>query len=147
MCFAVNGSENGATCLKAARRVWFTSGCSVFGGLCEMSWEYEERTCFSVQTALCLEFTSYLCFRPFHLEEKISRCSKLFYIILSKYFYFASRSQASPQHSSCKQACLALHSVCTDIASRYCAVAACSALRSIAGYVTECRTSRCGART
>ena len=48
----------------------------------------------------------------------VSRCSKLFYIILSKYFYFASRSQASPQHSSCKQACLALHSVCTDIASR-----------------------------
>ena len=28
----------------------------------------------------------------------------------------ALRSQASPQHSSCKQACLALHSVCTDIA-------------------------------
>ena len=28
----------------------------------------------------------------------------------------ALRSQASPQHSSCKQACLALHSVCTDVA-------------------------------
>ena len=29
----------------------------------------------------------------------------------------------------------------------YCAVAACSVLRSIAGYVTEDRASRCGART
>ena len=45
----------------------------------------------------------------------VSRCSKLFYIILSKYFYFASRSQAAPQHSSLEQALVALHSVCTDI--------------------------------
>ena len=31
-------------------------------------------------------------------------------------YHCLRRSQASPQHSSCKQACLALHSVCTDIA-------------------------------
>ena len=54
----------------------------------------------------------------------ISRCSKLFYIILSKYFYLESRSctaftlwsHASPQHSSLEPALVALHSVCTDIA-------------------------------
>ena len=71
----------------------------------------------------------------------ISRCSKVFYIILSKYFYFASRSQAAPQHSSCKQACLALHSVCTDIESRSCTASACPALSHIARYAPECRTS------
>ena len=31
-------------------------------------------------------------------------------------YHCLRRSQAAPQHSSCKQACLALHSVCTDIA-------------------------------
>ena len=72
----------------------------------------------------------------------ISRCSKLFYIILSKYFYFASRSQASPQHSSCKQACLALHSVCTDIALRSCTAFACSALSHIARYAPLLRQVR-----
>ena len=53
-------------------------------------------------------------------NRDISRCSKLFYIILSKYFYFASPSQAAPQHSSWEQALVALHSVCTDIALRSC---------------------------
>ena len=74
----------------------------------------------------------------------LSRCSKLFYIILSKYFYFASRSQASPQHSSCKQACLALHSVCTDIALRSCTAFACSALSHIARYAPSHRTNNYG---
>ena len=77
----------------------------------------------------------------------ISRCSKLFNIILSKYFYFASRSQAAPQHSSCKQACLALHSVCTDIALRSCTAFACSALSHIARYVPEHRTNNYGTIT
>ena len=77
----------------------------------------------------------------------ISRCSKLFNIILSKYFYFASRSQAAPQHSSCKQACLALHSVCTDIESHSCTASACPALSHIARYAPECRTSSYGTIT
>ena len=78
------------------------------------------------------------------LVRLLSRCSKLFYIILSKYFYFASRSQASPQHSSCKQACLALHSVCTDIALRSCTAFACSALSHIARYAPSHRTNNYG---
>ena len=72
----------------------------------------------------------------------LSRCSKLFYIILSKYFYFASRSQASPQHSSCKQACFALHSVCTDIALRSCTAFVCPALSHIARYAPLLRQVR-----
>ena len=44
----------------------------------------------------------------------VSRCSKLFYIILSKYFYFESRS---------------------------CTASACPALSHIARYAPECRTS------
>ena len=77
----------------------------------------------------------------------ISRCSKLFNIILSKYFYFASRSQASPQHSSCKQACFALHSVCTDIALRSCTAFVCPALSHIARYAPEHRANNYGTIT
>ena len=50
----------------------------------------------------------------------ISRCSKLFYIILSKYFYFESRS---------------------------CTASACPALSHIARYAPECRTSSYGTIT
>ena len=59
----------------------------------------------------------------------------------------ASPSQAAPQHSSWEQALVALHSVCTDIALRYCTAFACSALSHIARYVPEHRTNNYGTIT
>ena len=88
------------------------------------------RTSTSEWISISLISFNFSVFRP------LSRCSKLFnnsievFLLCITFLHriclpcaqshsplcsTASPSQASPQHSSCKQACLALHSVCTDI--------------------------------